>query len=185
MRETRGFFALGNRGGARATVPFPVVQHFSCLEKAGGRVEPLGGTRKKNHPVHIVRRMPLAYDNQRAPNQDTRLYFRPKTFVKTISSRSCARSLSASGAQARHCNLLSIASLGDSNQKGANGDWPHQSQSADSLTSEVLFLVVRSSRAVRTRLFPDLLRGTSNMPVPTRVHFRKIQLSYGILLWRK
>jgi hypothetical protein len=30
------------------------------LEKAGGRVEPLGRTPKKNHPVRIVRRMPLA-----------------------------------------------------------------------------------------------------------------------------
>src|ERR1700733_4428462 len=68
--------------------------------------------------------------------------------------------------------------------KGANGAWPHQSQSADRLTAEVLFLVVRSSRAVRTRQFPDLLHGTSNMPVPTRVHFRRIQLSYGTPLWR-
>jgi hypothetical protein len=60
-------------------------------KKAGGRVEPLGHTPKKNHPVQIVRKMPLAYDNQRAPKKDRSLYFQSKTFVKTISSRSLAR----------------------------------------------------------------------------------------------
>jgi protein-arginine kinase activator protein McsA len=34
-------------------------------KKAGGRVEHLGRTPKKNHPGQIVRKMPLAYDNQR------------------------------------------------------------------------------------------------------------------------
>jgi hypothetical protein len=36
----------------------PAVQQFSYLVKAGGRVEPLGRTPKKNHPVQIVRKMP-------------------------------------------------------------------------------------------------------------------------------
>ena len=67
------------------TAPSPAVQQFSCSEKAGGRVEPLGRTPKKHHPVQIVRKMPLAYDNQRAPKNDTTLWFRSKTFVKTKS----------------------------------------------------------------------------------------------------
>ena len=54
---------------------------------------------------------------------------------------------------------------------------PRQTQ--DRLTSEVLFVVVRSSRAVRTRVFLDLLRGTSNMPIPTRVHFGKIHVIWN------
>ena len=44
--------------------------------KAGGRVEPLGCTPKKNHPVQIVRKMPLAYDNQRASQK--RHDYRPR-----------------------------------------------------------------------------------------------------------
>jgi hypothetical protein len=35
--------------------------------------------------------MPLAYENQRAPKNDTTLWFRSKTFVKTISSHSLVR----------------------------------------------------------------------------------------------
>ena len=44
------------------------VQWFG---KAGGRVEPFRRTSKKNHPVQIIRKMPLAYDNQRAPESDS------------------------------------------------------------------------------------------------------------------
>lgn len=92
MRDT-SVVALGRRGGdtLAKTAPAPAVQQFSCLEKAGGRVEHLGRIPKKNHPVQIVRKMPLACDNQRARKKDTTLYFRSKTFVKTISSRSLVR----------------------------------------------------------------------------------------------
>jgi hypothetical protein len=45
----------------------------------------------KNHPVQIVRKMPLAYNNQRAPQKDTTPYLRSKTFVKTISFGSLVR----------------------------------------------------------------------------------------------
>jgi hypothetical protein len=55
----------------RETAASPSFQQFSRLEKAGGGVEPLGRTPKKNHPVQIVRKMPLAYDNQRAPKSDS------------------------------------------------------------------------------------------------------------------
>ena len=88
MRDT-GFVALRRRGGnaLAKTAPSPAVQQFSCLEKAGGRVEPLGRTPKKNHPVQIVRKMPLAYDNQRAQKKTTQTAISDlRLFVKTISS---------------------------------------------------------------------------------------------------
>jgi hypothetical protein len=85
MRDT-GFVALGRRGGdtLAKTAPSVAVHSTVVRKKAGGRVEPLRHTPKKNHPGQIVRKMPLAYDNQRAPKKDTTLYFRSKTFVKAI-----------------------------------------------------------------------------------------------------
>jgi hypothetical protein len=41
------------------------VQSFSCLEKAGARVEPLGRTPKKITRLH-GQQVPLACENQRA-----------------------------------------------------------------------------------------------------------------------
>jgi len=41
---------MAMRGGD-ALAKTAAVQQFSRLEKAGGRVEPLGCTPKKNHPV--------------------------------------------------------------------------------------------------------------------------------------
>src|ERR1700722_18445556 len=38
---------------------------FQLFGKAGGRVEPLGRTPKKNHPVNCLKAMPLVDENQR------------------------------------------------------------------------------------------------------------------------
>ena len=38
---------------------------FQLFGKAGGRVEPLGRTPKKNHPVNRLKAMSLVYENQR------------------------------------------------------------------------------------------------------------------------
>ena len=89
---------MGMRGGD-TFAKTAAVQQFSCLEKAGGRVEPLRVYTQKESPGSIVRKIPLAYDNQRARQNKRWCCFRSKTFVKTISSRICAGSLSASGAQ--------------------------------------------------------------------------------------
>jgi hypothetical protein len=92
----------------RETAASPSFQQFSRLEKAGGGVEPLGRTPKKNHPVQIVRKMPLAYDNQRAPTVIA-LYFQSAGYlVRPFFPLSCARSLSASGAQVGICLFLSF-----------------------------------------------------------------------------
>jgi len=66
------------------TAPSPSFQQFSRLEKAGGRVEPLGRTPKKNHPVQIVRKMPLAYDNQRAPKSDSAIFHARSIWCATL-----------------------------------------------------------------------------------------------------
>jgi len=44
------------------------VQSFG---KSGWSSRALRAYTKKNHPVQIVRKMPLAYDNQRAPESDS------------------------------------------------------------------------------------------------------------------
>jgi hypothetical protein len=58
FRETEGW---GHK--SEQAMPPSAIQPFSCLAKAGGRVEPLGPTPKKNHPVK-TKAMSLASENQ-------------------------------------------------------------------------------------------------------------------------
>ena len=73
---------MGMRGGD-ALAKTAAVQQFSRLEKAGGRVEPLGCTPQKNHPQKdaISIRQPAC-----TKKREMVLHFRSKTSVKTISS---------------------------------------------------------------------------------------------------
>ena len=79
---------MGMRGGD-TFAKTAAVQQFSCLEKAGGRVEPLEGV----HPKRITR-----FNRQKDPvsirqpactkKQEMVLYFRSKTFFQRHFSRS-------------------------------------------------------------------------------------------------
>ena len=73
---------MGMRGGD-TLAKTAAIQQFSRLEKAGGRVEPLGCTPQKNHPQKdaISIRQPAC-----TKKREMVLHFRSKTFVKTISS---------------------------------------------------------------------------------------------------
>ena len=73
---------MGMRGGD-ALAKTAAVQQFGRLEKAGGRVEPLGCTPQKNHPQKdaISIRQPAC-----TKKREMVLHFRSKTFVKTIFS---------------------------------------------------------------------------------------------------
>jgi hypothetical protein len=83
MRDT-GFVALRRRGGdILAKTALPCGSTVQLSGKSGWLGRTLRSTPKKNHPVQIVRKMPLAYDNP-ARKKDRVLYFRSKAFVKVI-----------------------------------------------------------------------------------------------------
>jgi len=62
IKETSEKARLGTQLGT-SHVPLVAIQPFSCLAKAGGGVEAIGRTPKKNHPVK-TNAMSLASENQ-------------------------------------------------------------------------------------------------------------------------
>ena len=62
----------------------PFVSTVQSFGKSGWSSRALRAYTQKNHPVQIVRKMPLAYDNQRAPKSDSAIFPVSEIFGKTI-----------------------------------------------------------------------------------------------------